>query len=258
MPDNYNNNSGITSSISKFFGRRSGKKLRKARQRLVDELLPKISIDVSNLNDGEILSINDLFPEIINSDELWLEVGFGGGEHLATQSENNPDICFIGGEVFVNGVASFLAHISGNHEYGANENEEIKLTDNRADNVRIFADDIRLLLPHLPNGCVSRFFVLFPDPWPKKRHTLRRFIGPDNLPEITRLIKKDGELRIASDDMGYIRWSLRHLMNSPDFTWTAEKSSDWNKRPNDWVATRYEQKALAKGDKPVYLSFIKN
>ncbi|MCP4395003.1 MAG: tRNA (guanosine(46)-N7)-methyltransferase TrmB [Alphaproteobacteria bacterium] len=249
-----NKKNKFVEDLSKFFGRRSGKTLRRARRRLVDELLPKNSIDVSELGDDEFLSIKETFPEI-KSNELWLEVGFGGGEHLATQSQNNPDICFIGGEVFLNGVASFLAHVTGHHEEGATDDEEIKLLESRTDNVRVYADDIRLLLPHLPDGCVSKFFVLFPDPWPKKRHALRRFIGPENLPEITRLIKKGGELRIASDDMNYIRWSLRHLMNCEDFTWTAETSEDWKVRPSDWVATRYEQKALAKGDKPVYLRF---
>ncbi len=233
----------------KFFGRRKGKKIRPGRASLLDDLLPKLAIKTPE--SGEKISPPLLFP--FTPKEVWLEVGFGGGEHLAEQARRNPDIGIIGAEVFINGVASLLAHLTNSHQDGADGAPVI--SQDRTDNVRIYNDDVRLLFEALPDACFSRIFVLFPDPWPKKRHEGRRFIGPSNLPTLARLLKKGGELRVASDDMTYIRWSLEHLTSSPLFAWTAKDASDWTNPPANWVNTRYEQKAIKAGRKPVYLSF---
>lgn len=238
----------------RFHGRRHGKKLRSSRINLLTSLLPKIAIVKENLK--ETIDLNNLFDFIPK--QIWLEVGFGGGEHTASQALNNPEVGIIASEVFLNGIASLLAHLSGNHDDGnLIKNSPCHLAENSHNNVRIFADDIRILFPFLPDGCFDKIFVLFPDPWPKKRHEERRFIGNGNLPEIIRLLKPNGELRIASDDMNYIRWSLKHLYNNPNFAWLANHHLDWKTPPADWVQTRYEKKALDKGLKPIYLRFTK-
>ncbi len=233
-----------------FFGRRKGKRISDSREKLFDSLLPKLLITVPEK--GEKIDFEKLFP--FTPDEYRLEIGFGGGEHLAAQSLKNKNIGFIGAEVFINGVAGLVAHLAGAHE---NSNRAVKgeLAPERSDNVRIFNDDVRLLFSSFPDGKLSFIYVLFPDPWPKKRHAYRRFIGPENIPHLARLLKQGGILQVASDDMNYIRWSLEHLCQSPYFTWTAKSADDWRKQPADWCPTRYEQKALDAGRKPVYLRF---
>ena len=170
---------------------------------------------------------------------LWLEIGFGGGEHLAAQAAQNPDIGIIGCEPFIDGVAKLLAQI---HEA-------------ELENVRVYGDDARKIFAGIKDGELERAFVLFPDPWRKSRHHKRRFIQPQSLDEIARMLQDGGELRVASDHMDYVRWTLTHVMRHPDFEWTAEGPEDWRTPPADWIETRYEQKALAKGDKCVYLCF---
>jgi len=237
----------------RFYGRIQGRKLHPTRKKLVDEFLPKLEINLPEkpFSEDELKSLFGINPK-----EIWLEVGFGGGEHLAEQSYNNQDVAIIGSEVFVNGVASLLAHIAGAHEDG---NVVIKhgvsIAEGRSDNVRIYPNDVRKLLDLMPEACLNRVFVLFPDPWPKKRHAERRFIGSANLPILAKLLKKGGELRVASDDMTYIRWALQHLSESADFEWLAEESKDWLRQPSDWVNTRYEQKAIREGRKPIYLRY---
>jgi len=171
--------------------------------------------------------------------EVWLEIGFGGGEHLAWQAARHPAIGFIGAELFINGVASLLGH----------------LARGGIGNVRIHPEDARPLLHALPDQSIGRAFLLFPDPWPKARHARRRFVSPDNLAELARILKPGAELRVASDDAGYIAWALEHLTRSPDFEWLARGPSDWRERPEDWPPTRYEQKAVKAGRRPVYLRF---
>ncbi|MBR7158706.1 MAG: tRNA (guanosine(46)-N7)-methyltransferase TrmB [Alphaproteobacteria bacterium] len=240
----------MTTETEKFFGRRKGKKLRPKRENLLNELLPKLKISLPA--EGETVSPAEWFS--FNPKEVWLEVGFGGGEHLAAQALKNPEVAFIGAEVFLNGVASLVAHLAGAHE-NADLADNASIAPERTDNVRIYNDDVRPLLNVLPDASLDKIFVLFPDPWPKKRHASRRFIGPTNIPKLARLLKEGGELRVASDDMNYIRWSLEHLCASPYFTWTAKSSQDWKNPPADWVNTRYEMKAYAAGRKPVYLIF---
>lgn len=218
-----------------FYGRRRGKKLRQRGQSLIEELLPRLAL---RLPEAGRLDPFALFPRPVSA--VRLEVGFGGGEHLAAQAAAHPEVGFIGSEVFVNGIASLLRHV-----------EERGL-----DNVRIFADDVRTLFPALPDACLDGIFVLFPDPWPKKRHAERRFIGPGNLPELARLLRDGGELRVASDDPTYQEWAIDHLSAHPDFA-SLRPSETWRTRPEGWPPTRYEAKAIAAGRPPAYLSFLR-
>ena len=223
----------------KFFGRRKGKTLRPGRKALLEELLPRLHIPAPDLKAGGTIDPFTLFDERPRA--VWLEIGFGGGEHLAAQAEAHPDVGFIGAEAFVNGIASFLRHAE----------------DRGLANVRVFDDDVRLLLPALPEGCLDRAFVLFPDPWPKKRHADRRFIGPDNLDALARLLADGAELRVASDDPVYQTWVLRHAPIHPAFEWRVNGPDDWRARPEDWVPTRYEAKALRQGRTPMYFRFFR-
>ena len=170
---------------------------------------------------------------------LWLEIGFGSGEHLAWQAASHPDQLLVGSEVYRNGIASLLGQI-----------EARGLT-----NIRLWPEDARDLLDRLPDGAVGRVFLLFPDPWPKARHAERRFIGPGNLQSLARIMAPGALLRVATDDPTYLAWILDHLPAHPSFRWRAEGAEDWRRRPDDWPPTRYEQKALREGRKPAYLTF---
>lgn len=172
----------------------------------------------------------------------WLEIGFGAGEHLAAQALARPDIGFLGCEPFINGVAALLA----------------KMEADDITNIRLFDDDARLLLPRLPEGVIDRAFILFSDPWPKKRHNKRRIITPRTLDALARILRPGAELRFASDDMSYISWTLEHMRRCPEFSWPAAGPADWRNRPADAVETRYERKALAEGRRCVYLGFRRN
>ena len=221
----------------RLYGRRKGRPLRKRKSSLIDTLLPALAIPVPQ--PGERVDPHTLFPKPV--DDVWLEVGFGSGHHLAWQAEHNPTIGHIGAEPFLNGVAGLMALV-----------DEAKL-----DNVRVLSDDARPLLEALPDASIGRAFVLFADPWPKKRHWDRRFIGPDNLLRLARVLKDGAELRLASDDMKLVRWMLEHTVKHPDFEWTARGPRDWRERPADWPPTRYEQKAIEAGRKPVFLRFVR-
>lgn len=216
-----------------FYGRRRGKTLRQRGQDLLDTLLPRLA--VAQPEPGAHLDPRSLFDTPLRA--VWLEIGFGGGEHLAAQAESHPGVGLLGCEVFVNGVVSLLNHV-----------------DRRGlRNVRIYADDVRHLFPALPDGCFEKAFVLFPDPWPKKRHAERRFIGPQNLPVLARLLTDGGELRVASDDPTYIDWALTHLQASPLF----DLVSTATERPDGWAPTRYEAKAVKAGRTCVYMTALK-
>ncbi|CAO3415099.1 tRNA (guanine(46)-N(7))-methyltransferase TrmB [Azospirillum doebereinerae] len=224
-------------SSNRLFGRRKGRPLRKRRTELLDTLLPTLEIPVPAA--GARVDPHSLFAKPVR--DVWLEVGFGSGHHLAWQAGQNPDVGVIGAEPFVNGVAALLGLVE----------------DDRLDNVRVLPDDARPLLDALPDASIGRAFVLFADPWPKKRHNDRRFIGPENLPRLARVLKDGAELRLASDDMSLVRWMLEHTVKHPDFEWTARGPSDWRVRPADWPPTRYEEKAIAAGRKPVFLRFVR-
>jgi len=173
--------------------------------------------------------------------ELWLEIGFGAGEHLAEQATAHPDIGFLGAEVFENGVVKLLA--------------EVQRRDLR--NVRVLVDDARLLLAALPDSCLGRVFILFPDPWPKQRHHKRRMVSPSTLDQLARTMKTGAELRLATDDVGYLRAMLELVPLHPAFAWQAQGPTDWLRRQPDWPPTRYEAKALAAGRIPHFLRFTR-
>ena len=169
---------------------------------------------------------------------VWLEIGFGGGEHLAEQAARNPQVRLIGAEPFVNGVASAVRHL---HDRGVQ-------------NVRLHQGDARELVAALPNASVDRIFILFPDPWPKARHHKRRLMQPEFIAELGRVLRPGGDLRFATDWRDYAAWTLERMLKDPAFRWTAETARDWRAPPEDHVTTRYEEKRL--GDtSPVFLEF---
>ncbi|MDX1710905.1 MAG: tRNA (guanosine(46)-N7)-methyltransferase TrmB [Rhodovibrionaceae bacterium] len=215
-------------------GRRQGRPLRPGRRRLLADLLPRVRIEVP---EEGVLDPASLFDRPV--DALWLEIGFGSGEHLAWQAAQNPGVGMIGAEMFLNGVAAALSEIEARG----------------LDNLRILPDDAQPLLAALPPASLHRVFILFPDPWPKARHHKRRLIQPATLDRLAAAMADDAELRLATDDPGYLVWILRHLQAHRAFTWTARRADDWRRRPADWPETRYEAKARAAGRTPVYLLY---
>jgi tRNA (guanine-N7-)-methyltransferase len=220
----------------RFYGRRKGRPLRKGQLHLIEMLLPRLAIERPAAGKLDPSSLFTRKPRAI-----WLEIGFGGGEHLAEQARANPEVGMIGCEVFQNGIATLLA----------------KVAASGLDNVRIYPEDAHDLLDALPDDSLDRVFLLFPDPWPKRRHADRRFIRPASLDLLARLMKPGAELRIASDEAIYVAWALAHLMRHPRFAWTARGPADWRVRPADWPGTRYESKALRGGRRPVFLRFMR-
>ncbi|MBO5442783.1 MAG: tRNA (guanosine(46)-N7)-methyltransferase TrmB [Alphaproteobacteria bacterium] len=231
----------------KFFGRRKGRTIRKAKSTLLEAFLPTIKITPETNFNKQTLFVRPV-------EKVFLEIGFGNGEHLAGQALNNPETGFIGAEVFQNGVANLLTLITGIKE-GDNLPEKITLLPGRNDNIRVWDDDVRLLFSKIPDNFVDKVFVLFPDPWPKKRHASRRFINPDNLKEIARILKKDGILRVATDHKVYKGWTLRQMAADKNFVWTAKCGNDWKHEPSDWVQTKYQRKAIREGRRPVFLDY---
>ena len=223
-----------------FFGRRKGRKLRPARQRLFDDMLPRLSVDLPA--PGGRLDPTRLFDPPRR--EIWLEIGFGGGEHLAWQAldhaRRQSDVGLIGVEFFVNGIAALFHRLEGSPAQ---------------DLLRVYQGDARDLLAALPVASLQRVFILFPDPWPKLRHHKRRLIQGQTLDCLARVMVPGGELRIATDDADYLAWILERLVRHPAFDWMARRPGDWRARPDDWPATRYEEKALDAGRNPSYLRF---
>jgi tRNA (guanine-N7-)-methyltransferase len=216
------------------YGRRKGKPLSARKERLIASLLPRLRL---NLKERAPESLQLLFP--VQVKEVWLEIGFGSGEHLLFQAEHHKDVGFIGCEPFVNGMASLL---------GAIETQGLET-------IRLHDGDAREALAWLPSGSIARMFILFPDPWPKKRQMKRRLISPETASEIARVLAGGGELRFASDSGDYAAHALNAIGQSHAFIWLAERASDWRVRPPDWPETRYERKALSEDRKPVYLRF---
>jgi len=226
----------------RLYGRRLGRPLKPSRRDLVNTVLPELTVPIAEGVGAEGAGTLDpatLFAASDNSAPLksWLEIGFGCGEHLAAQAQAHPEIGFIGCEPFMNGVAALLAHIS---EAGLG-------------NIRFHADDARLLLEALKESSISRAFILFPDPWPKKRHWKRRIVAPQTLDQLARVMIDGAELRLASDHPDYVEWMMDHLAGHSAF----ELAQDWRARPADWPPTRYEAKARAAGRDCVYLSFLR-
>jgi len=215
-----------------LYGRRRGRPLHRGQQALVDTLLPRL---VVTLPAAGVLDPSALFDP--RPEEVWLEIGFGSGEHLAVQAAAHPAVGFIGCEVFENGIAKLLADVQ-----------------RRAlANVRILTDDARLLIAALPPASIGRVFILFPDPWPKQRHHKRRIVAKETLDALAAIMTDGAELRLATDDLDYLAWMLARLPVHPAFAWLADRPSDWRVRPADWPATRYEAKAITAGRRPYFL-----
>lgn len=211
------------------FGRIRSRAIKPRQAALMTTLLPSVAVPEGAFNPQE------LRPE---ASEVWLEIGFGGGEHMAAQAARRPDVLILGAEPFVNGVASALRHI----EAGG-------LT-----NIRLLAGDARDLMAFLPDASLGKVFILFPDPWPKARHVKRRLIQPAFVAEAARLMKPGAQLRFATDWADYADQALTVFGRSRNFRWLAESADDWRRAPADHVATRYEAKRL--GDcPPIWLDF---
>lgn len=219
------------------FGRRRGRKLSERQDRLLETVLGRVAIDLEAPAPRDAAA---LFGERVEA--VWLEVGFGGGEHLVAQACANPAIGLIGAEPFIDGVVKVLDAI---------ETEGLS-------NVRVHADDVRPLLRWLPEASISRAFVLFPDPWPKSRHVKRRLVNTGFFSMLARVMVPGGELRIGSDIPDYIRTILIAAGKCPEFVWTAQRPGDWQVRPDDWPMTRYEAKAEREGRRSTYLSFTRS
>lgn len=203
----------------------------------MENLLP--SIDIALPAETEPFSPSGLFES--SPEQLWLEIGFGGGEHLAWQAKHNPHAGIIGCEPFINGVVKLLGNIR----------------DDDLGNVRLYRDDARQLVDRLPEASVDRAFILFPDPWPKTRHNKRRIVSTPVIDRLAGALKNGAELRIATDDSGYLEWILWHMQKQPAFAWQARAPRDWRVRPDDWPATRYEQKAAKAGRRSAFLTYIR-
>jgi tRNA (guanine-N7-)-methyltransferase len=217
-----------------FFGRRKGHALRPRQAELFDTLLPRLALDLAAPAPPDLALI---FPNPV--DTIRLEIGFGGGEHLIAQAEQHARTGFIGVEPFVNGMAKALA--------------AIKLKE--LSNIRLHFDDAVFLLQWLPAASLARVDLIYPDPWPKRRHWKPRFIQHDSVAAIARVLKPGGEFRFATDIPDYAAWTLKHLIRSPDFAWTAERADDWRRAWPGFSGTRYEAKAKREGRAPCYLIF---
>lgn len=224
-----------------LYGRRRGRRLRPGLKALLETLLPQVGITLPP--PGARLDPGALFVRPPGAGarprEVWLELGFGSGEHLARQAERHPHVGLIGAEVYTQGVARLLRRI-----------DDLGLS-----NVRIYQGDGRDLLDALADRSIGRVFILFPDPWPKVRHHKRRLVQRATLDRLAQVMRDGVELRLATDDMDYARWMLEQLVGHPQFEWLARGPSDWRERPRDWPPTRYEEKALGQGRRVVYLRF---
>lgn len=222
-----------------FYGRIHGKTLKPEQRRALDEDLPGLRVPGVSWEenpDRTPLGLAGLF----GSRDVWLEVGFGGGEHLAHMAALNPGVGLIGAEPFVNGVAMCL--------------RQLRLAG--ADNVRLHPGDARDLMDVLPEASLAKAFLLYPDPWPKARHHRRRFVTPEHLAPLARALKPGAEFRVATDIPDYVRQTLEEVPKA-GFRWTAERADDWRAPWDDWISTRYERKALREGRRPHYLTFVR-
>ena len=194
------------------------------------DLLPRVEVDLDALQRGSLFA-----PDR----EVWLEIGFGGGEHLLARAQERLDVGFIGCEPFVNGVAKLLAGIDARG----------------LDNVRVRADDALALIEAAPDAAFSRIYLLYPDPWPKRRQQKRRFVSEANIALLARVLKPGGELRFATDIDDYAGWTLARFLASPLFAWDADRADDWRRPWEGWASTRYEAKAQREGRGSAYLTF---
>lgn len=219
-----------------FFGRRKAKPLSARQQILYDRLLPELRVEATGEREIAPGRLFGFSPSAIR-----LEIGFGGGEHLVREAQSASDVAFIGAEPFVNGIAKALTAIE----------------ERRLQNIRLFDADATLLLDSLPSNCLDRIDLLYPDPWPKRRHWKRRFVNEANLARISRVLVPGGQFRFASDIDDYVNWTLRHTLRLEGLAWTAARAADWRNAWPGWRQTRYEKKALREGRRPTYLVFEK-
>jgi tRNA (guanine-N7-)-methyltransferase len=218
-------------TIRRLYGRRQGHKLRAGQVNLVEALLPTITVPEAGPLDASVLFGDDR--------PLQLEIGFGGGEHLAWQAGQQQDHGFIGCEPFLNGVVSALGHI-----------DRDGLT-----NVRLHMGDALDVLERLPDASLSRVWLLHPDPWPKARHAKRRFMNPGPIELIARRLRPGGEFRFGTDHPVYVRWAMMIMRQRPEFEWIAQDSADFLDRPSDWPETRYGTKARRLGHELWYFRY---
>lgn len=217
-----------------FFGRRKGHKLRLGQAARVTELLPRLRVDPMHLG-----TPSALFAQPVR--EVRLEIGFGGGEHLLARARAHPDVGFIGCEPFVNGMAKLLAAIDAES----------------LGNIRLWDGDASVILDALPPEAVSTVYLLYPDPWPKRRHHKRRFVSDERLAAIARVLRPGGAFLFASDIDHYVGWTLARVMRSADLAWTAQRPDDWRRPFDGWPGTRYERKAVREGRTPSYITVRK-
>ena len=220
-----------------FYGRFKGKGLRDSQQKYLDEDLAALSpgaVTWEENPDRTELDLGEMFP----GKDVWLEVGFGGGEHMVHQAASNRDVGIIGCEPYINGVAMLLG----------------KIRDAEVDNVKVHPGDARDMMDVLPTQSISKAFLLYPDPWPKKRHHRRRFVTQEHLQPLAEVLKPGAIFRVATDIPDYVRQTLQEVPKA-GFEWLAEGPTDWRQPWDDWISTRYEQKALREGRTPHYLTF---
>lgn len=217
-----------------FFGRRKTQGLSKKQARLFDELLPKLSLDPKSAAFDDLSHAFSGTPE-----RIVLEIGFGAGEHLRHQAQENSRTGFIGVEPFINSMAKMLSALDGQGFH----------------NIRLYDDDATILLDWLPPQSIDRIDLLYPDPWPKRRHWKRRFVNAKNLDRFARALKPGGRFHFASDIDTYINWTLNQVHRHRDFQWIASCANDWQEPYENWVQTRYEAKAMREGRTPNYLRF---
>lgn len=220
-----------------FYGRRHGPTLNQAQKDYLEEDLAGLSPGAVSWEENPDRTPLDLAARF-GDRPVWLEIGFGGGEHLVHQASSNPDVAIIGAEPYINGVAMLLG----------------KIRRSNSQNISVHAGDARDLMDVLPEGSISKAFLLYPDPWPKKRHHRRRFVTPEHLQPLARVLAKGAEFRVATDIPDYVRQTMEEVPKA-GFEWLAECAEDWQKPWSDWISTRYEQKALREGRRPHYMTF---
>jgi len=224
-----------------FYGRIKGKGLHQSHERYLAEDLDKLApknVTWKENPDRTPLNLSELFG---NDNPVWLEVGFGGGEHLVHQAQQNPDVNIIGCEPYINGVATLLG----------------KIRKAGVTNLSVHPGDARDMMDVLPEGSIEKAFLLYPDPWPKARHHRRRFVTPEHLDPLAKCLKAGSIFRVATDIEDYVRQTLEQVPTRYDFEWLAQSPTDWRTAWPDWYSTRYEQKALREGRTPHYLTFRK-
>lgn len=222
-----------------FYGRLKGKSLKSSQKGYIEEDLVDLSPGAVSWADNPERTPLDLVG-LFAAKPVWLEVGFGGGEHMVHQAAANPDVGIIGCEPYINGVAMLLG----------------KIRRAGVSNLAVHPGDVRDMFDVLPDASISRAFLLYPDPWPKTRHHRRRFVTPEHLAPLVQALKPGALFRVATDIEDYVRQTLEQVPQF-GFEWLAEGPDDWRRPWQDWIPTRYEQKALREGRTPHYLTFRK-